>query len=172
MPLSIDDLNRLLYQTEQARRLLVGEKLGRHGIVLGQWLVLDALHKEGASSMSTLAGLIGADRTTLTRTIDGLVAADHVARTTPLKDRRLVLVELTEGGRALVDTIVASLGTVHASVFADFSRDDLDALSVLLTRSLAQIKLAVAEGPRPIAIKLERRGAVVSQLKAGPRLRP
>jgi DNA-binding MarR family transcriptional regulator len=172
LPLHIDDLNRLLYQTEQARRLLVGEKLGQHGLVLGQWLVLDALHKEGASSMSTLAGVIGADRTTLTRTIDGLVAADHVLRTTPLKDRRLVLVELTAGGQALVETILASLATVHASVFADFSRNDLDALSVLLARSLAQIKLAVAEGPRPVTIRLERPRTVMGQSKPGSRLRP
>lgn len=171
MPLDIDDLNRLLFQTEQARRLLVGDRLSRHGLIFGQWLVLDALYKEGLSSMTALAAVIGADRTTLTRTIDGLVTAGHVERKTPPHDRRRVIVDLTPAGRALADTVLADLAPTHASVFAGLSRQDLDALSVLLARSLAQIKLAAAEGPRPKALPRLERG----RLRAGEakgRLRP
>ncbi|WP_297511437.1 MarR family winged helix-turn-helix transcriptional regulator [uncultured Caulobacter sp.] len=149
MPLDIDDLNRLLFQTEQARRLLVGDRLSPHGLMFGQWLALDALHKEGLSSMTALAAMVGVDRTTLTRTIDGLVAAGHVARATPARDRRLVLVDLTPSGRTLTEAVQADLAQTHASVFAGLSRAELDQLSVLLARSLAQIRLAAGEGPSP-----------------------
>jgi len=172
LPLDIDDLNRLIFQTEQARRLLVGERLSEHGLVFGQWLVLDALYKEGLSSMTALAAVIGADRTTLTRTIDGLVTAAYVERTTPAQDRRLVVVDLTPGGRTLVEAVLANLAPTHASVFAGFSRQDLDALAVLLARSLAQIKLSAAEGPRPKALpRLERR-TLRAETKGRMRLRP
>lgn len=172
MPLDIDDLNRLLFQTEQARRLLVGDRLGRHGIIFGQWLVLDALYKEGLSSMTALAGIIGADRTTLTRTIDGLVAADYVDRRTPAEDRRMVVVDLTPSGKALAEAVLADLAPTHAAAFAGFSRQDLDLLAVLLARSLAQVKLAAAEGPRPEALpRLERSGKRAREVSARPRLR-
>ncbi len=173
MPLDIDDLNRLLFQTEQARRLFVGDRLSRHGVLFGQWLVLDALYKEGLSSMTALAAVIGADRTTLTRTIDGLVTAGHVDRRTPAEDRRMVVVDLTPSGKDLAETIIADLGPTHASVFAGFSRQDMDQLAVLLARSLAQIKLAAAEGPRPQALpRLERGVRRGSEANAKSRLRP
>lgn len=172
MPLDIDDLNRLLFQTEQARRLLVGERLSEHGVIFGQWLVLDALYKEGLSSMTALASVIGADRTTLTRTIDGLVSAGYVERTTPAEDRRLVVVDLTAAGRTLCETILAGLAPIHQAVFAGFSRQDLDGLSLLLARSLAQIKLAAAEGGGVKALpRLERRGLRAGEAKGRPRLR-
>ncbi|MET3666062.1 MarR family transcriptional regulator [Caulobacter sp. 1776] len=173
MPLDIDDLNRLLFQTEQARRQLVGDRLNAYGVVFGQWMVLDALFKEGLSSMSALAAVIGADRTTLTRTIDGLVSAGYVDRKTPAQDRRLVVVDLTPSGRMLVETILAGLAPTHETVFAGFSRDDLDTLSVLLARSLAQIKLAAAEGPRPKALpRLERRELRAGEARSRSRPRP
>lgn len=173
LPLDIDDLNRLLFQTEQARRLLVGERLGEHGIILGQWLVLESLHKEGLCSMSVLAAAIGLDRTTLTRTVDGLLAAGYVERQTPAEDRRLVLVDLTAAGRALVAAVLDSLKPAHASVFAGFSRQDLDQLAVLLARTLAQIKLAAAEGPRPKALPgLQGDPPPVDARKGRPRPRP
>ncbi len=172
MPLDIEDLNRLLFQTEQARRLLVGDRLSEHGVIFGQWLVLDALYKEGLSSMTALAAVIGADRTTLTRTIDGLVSAGYVERTTPAEDRRLVVVDLTPAGRTLSETILAGLIPTHQAVFAGFSRQDLNILSRLLARSLAQIKLAAAEGPGPKAApRQERRGLRAGEAKGRSRLR-
>jgi DNA-binding MarR family transcriptional regulator len=173
LPLDIDDLNRLLFQAEQARRLLVGDRLSLRGLIFGQWMVLDALFKEGLSSMTALAALIGADRTTLTRTIDGLVTLGHVERRTPAEDRRLVVVDLTPQGRALAESVLVDLGPTHASAFAGFSRQDMDQLSVLLARSLAQIKLAAAEGPRPQPLpRLERSRQGPREAKARSRLRP
>ncbi|MGH1559165.1 MarR family winged helix-turn-helix transcriptional regulator [Caulobacter segnis] len=173
MPLDIDDLNRLLFQTEQARRLLVGDRLSQHGIVFAQWLVLDALYKEGLSSMTGLAAAIGADRTTLTRTIDSLVTAGHVERRTPAEDRRLVVVDLTPGGKALAEALLVSLEPVHQSVFAGFSREDMDTLSGLLARSLARIRLAFTEGPRSKALtRLERNGPRAHEMKGRSRPRP
>src|SRR5665213_2714080 len=51
--------------------------------------------------MTELADFCAVDRTTMTRTVDQLVARDLVERETPPADRRQVLLTVTSGGRAL-----------------------------------------------------------------------
>ena len=51
-------------------------------------------------AMSALAEFSAVDRTTMTRTVDQLVAAGLVERRTPAADRRQVILTLTKSGRA------------------------------------------------------------------------
>jgi DNA-binding MarR family transcriptional regulator len=62
--------------------------------------VLSALTRCGESTMSELSSFIAVDRTTLTRVADQLVGAGLVVRDADAKDRRRVLLSLTEAGRA------------------------------------------------------------------------
>jgi DNA-binding MarR family transcriptional regulator len=50
-------------------------------------------------TMRELSDFSAVDRTTMTRTVDQLVAAGLIDRTTPANDRRQVLLTLTEDGR-------------------------------------------------------------------------
>jgi len=52
--------------------------------------------------MGELAEFIGVDRTTITRTVDQLVAAEMVERRTPASDRRQVELSTTEAGKLTV----------------------------------------------------------------------
>ena len=140
MPLQPDDLNRLLFQVEQARRGLLGEALAPLDLNFSQWGVLDALVQEGASTMTSLAKAIGADRTTLTRTVDGLVARGLVTRHTPPEDRRLVLVVLTQAGAAVAEAALDRVGPVHDAICAGLGAGEIAMTSGVLARMLTRAR--------------------------------
>lgn len=135
-----DDLNRLLFQTEQTRRLILGEALEAHGLTYVQWSVLDGLAREGVSAMTNLAQSICADRTTLTRVVDGLAAAGWVARETKASDRRSVLVQLTPAGERLTARVARVLFPLQADMFERCDDEDRIALARALARTLAQLR--------------------------------
>jgi DNA-binding MarR family transcriptional regulator len=69
------------------------------GLNVGRYRVLGALSRFGALSMTEVARLILLDRTTLTRVADHLVADELAVRKAAPKDRRQVLLEITDAGR-------------------------------------------------------------------------
>lgn len=70
-------------------------------------------------TVSQLATLVGARPTTLTSVLDRLERRGHVTRGTPAGDRRSVLVELTESGRAAADTIHDTLADLEHRALGD-----------------------------------------------------
>ncbi len=76
--------------------------------------------------MTALADFSAVDRTTMTRTIDQLVAADLVVRATPATDRRQVLLSLTANGRKAYRKALA--------VIRRFNEDALDGVPEPLQR--------------------------------------
>jgi len=70
-------------------------------IAVAQWRVLAVLHARPDCTMSGLADLTTVDRTTLTRTLDRMVAEGLVARRADTQDWRSVRLRLTGGGEAL-----------------------------------------------------------------------
>lgn len=71
-------------------------------------------------TISQLGAAIGAKPTTLTSVLDRLERRGHIARTTRAGDRRSILIELTDSGRAAADVI--------AETFADIENRALEAL--------------------------------------------
>lgn len=148
LPLRPDDLNRLLFQVEQARRGLLGLALESLQLNFSQWVVLEALLAEGASSMKSLAKAIGVDRTTLTRTLDGLVSRDLALRRTPPQDRRLVLVALTDEGERLARSAQARVGPLQAELCGGLSGAEIGMTAGALARILTRAqRIAAGLGP-------------------------
>jgi hypothetical protein len=73
----------LMYQTEQHRRALAADCIAQHGLSFAKWVALASLARFGECSMTRLARLSAADRTTLTRSIDGLIRDGLVERGNP-----------------------------------------------------------------------------------------
>jgi DNA-binding MarR family transcriptional regulator len=97
------------------------------------------LAKAGASTMTELALACAMDRTSLTRTIDSLVARGLVDRSTPPSDRRTVLVEVSPSGRSLADDVMAQLGALEDQWLEIFDPATLDQLVDDLERLLARL---------------------------------
>ncbi len=76
------------------------------GVSLSRCVTLETLLREGPLPVRELAGRLGLDASTVTRSIDGLVREDLVRRTRDERhDRRRVFVALTPGGRVLAQKL-------------------------------------------------------------------
>ncbi len=73
------------------------------GLSMVLWRALLIIDRMQPCTMNDLARVSAVERTTLTRTIDQLVAEGLAVRTTPPEDRRKVLLTLTPRGVALLD---------------------------------------------------------------------
>ncbi|PHY20466.1 MarR family winged helix-turn-helix transcriptional regulator [Caulobacter sp. BP25] len=128
-------LSYLLYQTEQHRRAMAADLLARHGLSFAKWVAMISLRRFGDLSMTRLAKLAATDRTTLTRSIDSLIVDGLVMRETSTADRRIVVIRLTEAGRALLATIRAEIRPLNHDICAHLTLDE----QAVMTRALQKM---------------------------------
>ncbi|WP_232793262.1 MarR family winged helix-turn-helix transcriptional regulator [Caulobacter hibisci] len=129
-------LSYLMYQTEQHRRAMAADHVARHGLSFPKWVAMLSLARFGECSMTRLAKLSAADRTTLTRSIDGLIRDGLVERGGAPNDRRKVVVRLTPTGAALLQTIRDELAPLHQEACSELSADEQSALAFYLKKML------------------------------------
>jgi DNA-binding MarR family transcriptional regulator len=129
-------LSYLLYQTEQHRRAVAADLLARHGLTFAKWVAMISLRRFGDLSMTRLAKLSATDRTTLTRSIDSLIADGLVSRETSSADRRIVVIRLTQTGRALLATIRAEIRPLNQDVCANLTPEEQAAMTRALRKML------------------------------------
>ncbi|GLQ52788.1 MarR family winged helix-turn-helix transcriptional regulator [Devosia nitrariae] len=77
---------------------LYDEKLRPHGLSINQFSLLTTLILAGPTTISTLADLLGIERTTLTRNL-GLALGKSLVQIRPGKDARERIVSVTRLGR-------------------------------------------------------------------------
>jgi DNA-binding MarR family transcriptional regulator len=94
------------------------------GINLSRHRALSVIHSLERCTMSELAEYTAVDRTTLTRTVDQLVDAGLVERTTPREDRRQVLLNLTDVGRATCQASLSAIFRVNRELLASLPQAD------------------------------------------------
>lgn len=129
-------LSYLLYQTEQHRRAMAADLLARHGLTFAKWVAMISLRRFGDLSMTRLAKLSATDRTTLTRSVDSLIADGLVLRETSPADRRIVVIRLTDAGRALLARIRAEIRPLNRDVCANLTPDEQAAMTRALRKML------------------------------------
>ena len=129
-------LSYLLYQTEQHRRAATADLLARHGLTFAKWVAMISLRRFGDLSMTRLAKLAATDRTTLTRSIDNLITDGLVLRETSSADRRIVVIRLTEPGRALLAKIRAEIRPLNHDICARLTSEEQAAMTRALQKML------------------------------------
>lgn len=130
-------LSYLLYQTEQHRRAVAADLLARHGLTFAKWVAMISLRRFGDLSMTRLAKLAATDRTTLTRSVDSLIAEGLVARGVSPTDRRIVVVCLTDTGRSLLEKIRAEIRPLNRDICANLTTDEQAAMTRYLQKMLS-----------------------------------
>lgn len=124
-PEQIDALNAYIRLTRAVEslsaRLLSAEKL--EGLTASQLGVLDALHYLGPLAQKDLAGKILKSTGNLSLVIDNLEKRGLARRERGERDRRFVIIHLTETGRALIERVmprhVADITLLLSSLTAD-----------------------------------------------------
>jgi DNA-binding MarR family transcriptional regulator len=126
----------LLFQAAQRRDILSETLLAPTGLTLMQWRALAVIRRIENCTMTGLARYSGAERTTLTRTVDQLVERDFVARWVPAADRRQINLAVTEAGEMRFAEAAALMRARNGQALANISprrlRDATHFLQLLL----------------------------------------
>jgi DNA-binding MarR family transcriptional regulator len=130
------DVRRVLQRAGYRRRLLAA--VGGP-VELASLRVLRAVERsaDAAPSIGDVAEVLVVDPSTASRTVDRCVEAGLLARVPCRQDRRRSRLELTDQGRAVLDRVTEARRTLLAEVTEDWTEEDVDRLSELLSMLLA-----------------------------------
>ncbi|MCF3936093.1 MarR family winged helix-turn-helix transcriptional regulator [Acuticoccus sp. M5D2P5] len=105
--------------------------LAEHGVSIVTYAVLSVLSREAPLTLSALADRVGTDRTTLSRTVERMRAADLVM-TTCGDDRRERRLSLTEHGRTTAAAARTAWQETARQLKAQYGEERLASLHALL----------------------------------------
>lgn len=120
----------LAAQREGSRRL--GESLRHLGLTPAQAEVLDVLSTHPQVTLAELGRLLVCEAGSPSRLVDSLVRRGLVNRLPHELDRRAVMIELTEEGRALATRLGDATGRLVEAITTRLTRDDVTELRRLL----------------------------------------
>jgi len=95
-----------------------------NGISLAQCHTLLEIEKSKEISISELASSLSLDKSTVSRTVDGLVNINMVDRIIPDDNRRKAILNLTENGKQICTTINYSNDSYIKQVLDDFTDNE------------------------------------------------
>jgi len=136
-----DEMNLIMpvLMKEIARQYL--KELNRVEITLPQFLILDFLHREGGSKMTTLANVMHVSTAAMTGIVNRLVEGKYLQRTYKAEDRRVITMRPTARGNALVKNMNAKRRAMVIDIFGKISAADRENY----LRVLTQIKKILVE---------------------------
>jgi DNA-binding MarR family transcriptional regulator len=107
--------------------------------------VLHFLAAQAPLRVSELAKCMGLDSSTVSRHIRHLEENGYLSRTDDPDDRRAARIDLTEQGRAVLEESMRARAAVIDAATADWSAEDRETLTTLLTRLADSIDRQAAE---------------------------
>lgn len=131
-PFVDDYLLYLLAQASDAASNAFHTKLAAEGVAVSKWRVMASLYPDKALNVGELARKCLAKQPTLTRQLDRLCAEGLTERKHEARDRRGVLVRLTDAGRRQTADYVAMAKAHEADVLADYSAEEIADLKATL----------------------------------------
>jgi len=123
-----------LWRTYDRLRTLEEEVFGPRGITSQQYNVLRLLaanHPEPVPTL-TIANRMISKSPDITRMLDKLETGSLILRTRPAENRRLVLINITKNGLALLNEIATPLRQCHEKQLGHLSPLELEQLASLL----------------------------------------
>ncbi|MBN9887106.1 MarR family winged helix-turn-helix transcriptional regulator [Salipiger abyssi] len=128
----IRNLNRLL-QRELA------QKIGRHGVGIGQWYVLRVLWIQDGLTQSEIAQRAGIAAPSVAITLRSLAAEQLIVREGHPTDQRKNVVFLTKKGRQLESPCLEAAASVNAAALSGMSQQDLAHMMALLVSAQSRL---------------------------------
>ncbi|HLJ65722.1 MAG TPA: MarR family transcriptional regulator [Stellaceae bacterium] len=129
----------LFSQIFSRRNRQLGELLRPFSVTPSRWRVLAVLQQWPGASMGRLADLTGVERTTLTRTLDGMERDGLVARHPDPEDRRAIRLFLTDAGKTAFNGILPSVSGHNEQAVKDFDAEELATFRRLLHRMVSNL---------------------------------
>ena len=117
-------INFLLNKTQNAVLIHFRKKLDEFNVTPVQYSVLKCLWQEDKLSPKQISQEICLDASTITGILDRLVNKNLVRRIPSVTDRRTLIIELTEEGRALQADIDRVIEEANCDVLADLTPEE------------------------------------------------
>ena len=125
---------RSLHRASTATKSLIGERMRRIGVHIGQNFLIEELAREDGLTPGELARRIGVEVPSVTRAAQRMEASGLVERVPDRHDRRLVRITLTERGRGLVGEMTRILEEASEQSLAGLTPAERAELIRLLDR--------------------------------------
>jgi MarR family 2-MHQ and catechol resistance regulon transcriptional repressor len=116
------------------------ERLLRHGVSMTQLHILHMLDRHGQMAMSRLAEVLDVSDSNATGLVDRMEERGLIARTRVPEDRRVVLVEISPTGKAMLGDAEALRDDVMRRVLGRIERTHLDDVACAMTDLRAAIE--------------------------------
>ncbi len=111
------------------------------GVTVAQCHTLLEIESKTKESVTELAKTLGLDKSTISRTVDGLVHSGLVDRTIPVENRRMATLQLTEAGKETCNSINCrndQYFTDTLSILTDPEKNELIRLLEKITNQMIQ----------------------------------
>ncbi len=122
-----------LHNTARAWRQAVDRRLKHLGVSQASWMTIAVAAKARSPlSQSELADRLGVEGATMVAMIDRLTKSGLVTRDPSTTDRRVKRIVLTEGGRALYETVQSAAAQVRQELLAELDPKELQVATRVL----------------------------------------
>jgi DNA-binding MarR family transcriptional regulator len=108
-------------------------------ITSAQYRILEMCFRREANTVTGLAQVVAMDQAGVSRQVDRLCNRGLLRRRRQRNDRRMVRLELTEEGRALVPELIEQAQASHTIILADINKEERDAFLATLQKMLANL---------------------------------
>lgn len=134
------DLLALLTQASKLLREAADEAMSRHGVRVGQHIVLTVLWEHDGLTPGEIARRLQAATPTIVNTATRMEEAGLVVRKPDPTDARLVRLYLTPRGRSVREPVRDARTALERHVTATLTPAELDHLRSALTKIIAQLQ--------------------------------
>jgi DNA-binding MarR family transcriptional regulator len=121
------------HASKSVRAVMEGA-LRRHGLHLGQNLVLAALWEEDGRTPGAIAAAVNVTTPTIVKMANRMTAAGLLTRRRDDRDNRLVRLYLTDAGRALREPVEEEMRALEKQLTAGMPAEEVRRLIASLTR--------------------------------------
>jgi DNA-binding MarR family transcriptional regulator len=116
------------------------------GVTLAQCHILLEIESKNKVSVTELAKSVGLDKSTISRTIDGVVNAGLIDRSIPSENRRMAVLQLTEAGKETCRTINNNNDKFFADILSIMTKQEKENIIRLFDKITNQmVKLRTSE---------------------------
>ncbi len=121
--------------------VVTDEVVGQHGLNRGEFELLAAVRRSGKNCRATeLSVMTKSSGAAITKRLDRLSAQGLISREVLPRDRRVVLVNLTDEGRVLVDELIPEVLRAEKELLADFDDTEIADLQRLSAKLLNAVE--------------------------------
>lgn len=122
----VEDVGNMVRKLVRMFQLFERDQIKVHGFTTTQCYTLLEIDKAGSMTMNELSDRMNLNSSTMTRILDTLVRDGYIQRQKSAEDRRLVLVSLSETGKASAEKLNSSVNAYYKKVMGSIPEGKLD----------------------------------------------